>query len=124
MTQKKSDPDPRPPIPEEGLQMSLYKQDYEEIVDSETEEEVKEPSMYKVLLHNDDYTSMEFVVEILLSVFNKAIEDATITMLKVHKEGIGICGVYTYEVAETKVNAVHILALEREFPLKCTMEQD
>jgi ATP-dependent Clp protease adaptor protein ClpS len=104
--------------------MSLYKPDYEEIVDSETEEEVKEPSMYKVLLHNDDYTSMEFVVEILLSVFNKATEDATITMLKVHKEGIGICGVYTYEVAETKVDTVHILAREREFPLKCTMEQD
>jgi ATP-dependent Clp protease adaptor protein ClpS len=109
--------------------MSLYKP--EEIADSETEEEVKEPSMYKeepsmykVLLHNDDYTSMEFVVEILLSVFNKAIEDATITMLKVHKEGIGICGVYTYEVAETKVDTVHILAREREFPLKCTMEQD
>jgi ATP-dependent Clp protease adaptor protein ClpS len=104
--------------------MSSHKLDYEEIVDSETEEEVKEPSMYKVLLHNDDYTSMEFVVEILLSVFNKSIEDATITMLKVHKEGIGICGVYTYEVAETKVDAVHTLAREREFPLKCTMEQD
>ena len=98
--------------------------DYEEMVDSETREEVKEPPMYKVLLHNDDYTSMEFVIEILLSVFNKSIEDATITMLKVHREGIGICGVYTYEVAETKVNTVHALAGEREFPLKCTMEQD
>ncbi|MCK5507001.1 MAG: ATP-dependent Clp protease adapter ClpS [Desulfobacterales bacterium] len=104
--------------------MSLYKPDYEEIADSETEEEIKEPSMYKILLHNDDYTSMEFVVEILLSIFNKSIEDATITMLKVHREGIGICGVYTYEVAETKVNAVHVLAREREFPLKCTMEQE
>ncbi len=104
--------------------MSLYKPDYEEIVDSATEEEVKEPSMYKVLLHNDDYTSMEFVVEILLSVFNKSIEDAAITMLKVHKEGIGICGVYTYEVAETKVDTVHTLARERGFPLKCTTEQD
>ncbi len=102
--------------------MSLYKP--EKIADSETEEEVKEPSMYKVLLHNDDYTSMEFVVEILLSVFNKAIEDATITMMKVHKEGIGICGVYTYEIAETKVDTVHTLAWEREFPLKCTMEKD
>ncbi|MDL1963750.1 MAG: ATP-dependent Clp protease adapter ClpS [Deltaproteobacteria bacterium] len=104
--------------------MSLVKPDYEEMAISETEEEIKEPSMYKVLLHNDDYTSMEFVVEILLSVFNKSIEDATITMLKVHREGIGICGVYTYEVAETKVNAVHVLAREREFPLKCTMEQE
>ena len=104
--------------------MSFAKSDYEEMVDSETEEEVKEPSMYKVLLHNDDYTSMEFVVEILLSVFNKSIEDATMTMLKVHKEGFGICGVYTYEVAETKVDTVHALAREREFPLKCTMEKD
>jgi len=104
--------------------MSLYKSDYEEIVDSETEEEVKKPSMYKVLLHNDDYTSMEFVVEILLYVFNKSIEDATMIMLKVHKEGIGVSGVYTYEVAETKVDTVHTLAREREFPLKCTMEKD
>ena len=103
--------------------MSLYKSDYEEIVDSEIEDEIKEPSMYKVLLHNDDYTSMEFVVEILVSVFNKSIEDATMTMLKVHKEGIGICGVYTYEIAETKVDTVHTLAREREFPLKCTMEK-
>ena len=104
--------------------MSLYKSDYEEIVDSETEEEVKEPSMYKVLLHNDDYTSMEFVVEVLLSVFNKSIEDATMIMLKVHKEGIGVSGVYTYEVAETKVDTVHTLAREREFPLKCTLEKE
>ncbi len=104
--------------------MNLYKSDYEEIVDSETEEEVKEPSMYRVLLHNDNYTSMEFVVEILLSVFNKSIEDATMIMLKVHKEGIGVSGVYTYEVAETKVDTVYALAREREFPLKCTMEKN
>jgi ATP-dependent Clp protease adaptor protein ClpS len=104
--------------------MSLYKSDYEEMVDSETEEEVKEPPMYKVLLHNDDYTSMEFVVEILLSVFNKSIEDAIMIMLKVHKEGTGICGVYTYEVAETKVDTVNTLARGKEFPLKCTMEKD
>jgi len=104
--------------------MNLYKSDYEEIANSETEEEVKKPSMYKVLLHNDDYTSMEFVVEILLFVFNKSIEDATMIMLKVHKEGIGVSGVYTYEVAETKVDTVHTLAREREFPLKCTMEKD
>jgi len=104
--------------------MNLYKSDYEEIANSETEEEVKKPSMYKVLLHNDDYTSMEFVVEILLFVFNKSIEDATMIMLKVHKEGIGVSGVYTYEVAETKVDTVHTLAREREFPLKCSMEKD
>ncbi len=91
---------------------------------SMTREEVKEPSMYKVLILNDDYTTMEFVVEILISVFNKSAEEATGIMLKVHKEGAGLCGVYTYEVAETKVDTVHTLAREKGFPLRCTMEMD
>lgn len=79
--------------------------------------------MYKVLLHNDNYTTMEFVVEILMHAFNKSLDDATHIMLNVHKQGIGVCGIYTYEVAETKVDMVHALAREREFPLKCTMEK-
>lgn len=91
---------------------------------SMTLEEVKEPSMYKVLILNDDYTTMEFVVEILIFVFNKSAEEATGIMLKVHKEGAGLCGVYTYEVAETKVDTVHTLAREKGFPLRCTMEMD
>ncbi len=96
----------------------------EEEVISETRDEVDEPSMYRVLLHNDDYTTMEFVVEILILVFNKSTEDAVRIMLNVHHKGIGVCGVYTYEISETKVNAVHDLARQYGFPLKCTMEKE
>jgi ATP-dependent Clp protease adaptor protein ClpS len=80
--------------------------------------------MYKVLLHNDDYTTMEFVVEVLMLVFNKPPEEAVEIMLNVHQKGIGICGVYTYEVSETKVNTVQDLARQNGFPLKCTMEEE
>ncbi len=104
--------------------MSFSDPDTQETILSETEEDIREPSMYRVLLHNDDYTTMEFVVEILMFVFNKSVEDATAIMLNVHRQGIGICGVYTYEVAETKVETVTNLARERGFPLKCTMEED
>ena len=104
--------------------MGEFELDLEEEVQSDTEEEVKEPPMYRVLLINDDYTTMEFVVEIIIHVFNRTIEDATRIMLKVHKQGSGVCGVYTYEVAETKVDTVHSLAREHGFPLKCTMEED
>ena len=97
--------------------------DVKETVTSRTEDEVDEPSMYKVHLLNDDYTTMEFVVEILMSVFNKSVEDAYTIMLRVHREGIGLCGVYTFEVAETKLNTVHRLAQEDGFPLKCSMEK-
>jgi len=88
------------------------------------EKKVKEPPMYRVLLHNDDYTTMEFVVEILVHIFHKTIEDATRIMLNVHEKGIGVCGVYTYEVAETKVDTVHSIARDHGFPLKCSMEKD
>lgn len=106
--------------------MNLYAPDTEEKVLSQTAQKVKidEPSMYRVLLHNDDYTSMEFVVEILMIIFNKSIEKATGIMLNVHNKGIGVCGVYTYEIAETKVKTVHSFAMEKGFPLKCTMERD
>jgi len=104
--------------------MSEYKSDSEELVTSETEDDVKEPPMYKVLLHNDDYTTMEFVVDVLMHVFNKHVAEATRIMLNVHKKGIGLCGYYPYEVAETKVETVHLLARERGFPLKCTMEEE
>ena len=102
--------------------MSRYDTETDAGVVSMTREEVKEPSMYRVLILNDDYTTMEFVVEILVSVFNKSAEEATGIMLKVHKEGAGLCGVYTYEVAETKVDTVHVLAIEKGFPLRCTIE--
>ena len=89
-----------------------------------TDKKVKEPSLYRVLLHNDDYTTMEFVVEILMHIFHKTIEDATRIMLNVHEKGVGVCGVYTFEVSETKVDTVHNLARDHGFPLKCSMEKD
>ncbi len=104
--------------------MPDYRPDTEEEVETGTEADIDEPSMYRVLLHNDDYTTMEFVVEVLMVVFSKSIEDATQIMFNVHRRGIGVCGVYTYEVAETKVATVEAMAREKGFPLKCTMEED
>ncbi len=104
--------------------MSIEKPDVEEEVLTKIEEEVEEPPMYRVLLHNDDYTTMEFVVEVLMYVFNKSVEEATRIMLNVHQKGIGVCGVYTYDVAETKVSTVEALAQENGYPLKCTMEEE
>lgn len=88
------------------------------------DEEVREPRKYKVLLHNDDYTTMEFVVQVLVNVFRKTDVEATQIMLAVHKNGVGVCGVYTAEVAETKVVAVRQLARKGGYPLKCTMEEE
>ena len=104
--------------------MSQFNPDLEERIKSDTHVEVKEPSLYKVLLINDDYTTMEFVVEVLRYVFNKTIEQATRIMLNVHQNGVGVCGIYPYEIAETKVNTVDALSRERGFPLKCTMERE
>ncbi len=84
----------------------------------------KKPSMYKVLLLNDDYTPMEFVVYILERFFGKNRQEATDIMLHVHRRGVGICGIYTYEVAETKVNQVMDFARANEQPLQCTMEKE
>ncbi len=103
--------------------MSEYHPEFREDVESRTEEELQEPPMYKVLLHNDDYTTMEFVVEILQTVFYKSPTEATRIMLLVHKSGSGVCGVFTAEVAETKVELVHHLARKNGFPLQCSMEE-
>ena len=84
---------------------------------------LKEPDRYRVLLHNDNYTSMDFVVAILCRIFYKATEEATEIMLHVHQHGIGECGIYTEEVAEAKVRQVTIAARGAGFPLKCTMEK-
>jgi ATP-dependent Clp protease adaptor protein ClpS len=84
----------------------------------------KKPSMYKVLLLNDDYTPMEFVVHILERFFNKNRQEATDIMLHVHRRGVGICGIFTYEVAETKVAQVMDFARANEQPLQCTMEKE
>lgn len=104
--------------------MNDYSPEIEEGADSEVKDDVHEPPMYKVLLHNDDYTTMEFVVEILMLIFNKSPEEAVEIMLNVHRKGIGICGVYTFEVSETKVNTVHSIARQNGFPLKCSMEKE
>ena len=86
--------------------------------------EVKEPPLYKVLLHNDDYTTMEFVVSILENIFQKSKKDATAIMLNVHNDGVGIAGIYTKEICETKIAIVHELAKKNQFPLRCSMEKD
>lgn len=83
---------------------------------------VKLPRLYKVLLHNDDFTSMEFVVLVLVEIFHKNIEEATAIMLNVHNKGTGVAGIYTREICECKIDEVHDLAEENEFPLLCTME--
>ena len=97
--------------------------DFEEAAVAETREKVEEPPLFKVLLHNDDFTTMEFVVWILESVFNMAEEQAIQVMLNVHLRGIGVAGIYTFEIAETKVDKASALAREQEFPLLVTMEQ-
>ena len=83
----------------------------------------KKPSMYKVIMLNDDYTPMEFVVMVLERFFNKTHEEATHIMLHVHQKGVGVCGVYTYEVAETKVTQVMDMARQHQHPLQCTLEK-
>ena len=91
---------------------------------TEIDEEVTEPPMYKVLLHNDDFTTKAFVVEILMGIFNKSQEEATHLMWHIHKNGIGVCGIYPLEVAETKIAQVTALAREYGYPLKSTMEAE
>ena len=84
----------------------------------------KKPAMYKVLMLNDDYTPMEFVVDVLQHIFQKNREEATQIMLHVHQKGVGICGVYTYEVAETKVTQTVDYARKNQHPLQCTLEKE
>ena len=91
---------------------------------SEIDEETTEPPDYKVLLHNDDYTTKAFVVEILMVVFNKSLEEATNLMWYVHKNNVGVCGIYPLEMAETKLNQGTTLARENGFPLKLTLEEE
>ncbi len=93
------------------------------------EEEIKsmlrldEPTKYKVLLHNDDYTTMDFVVEILMTIFHKNILEAEKIMLTIHKQGKAVCGIYTYDIAQTKVYQVKELAKSNGFPLLATVEE-
>ena len=91
---------------------------------AKTRAKTKKPSLYKVLLLNDDYTPMEFVVHILEKIFTKSREDAIEVMLHVHRHGVGVCGLFTFEVAETKVTQVIEFARRHQHPLQCTMEKD
>jgi len=86
--------------------------------------ETRQPRLYKVLLHNDDYTTMEFVVELLVEHFHKTATEATQIMLSVHLKGVGVCGVYTFDVAETKVARATEAARQQGHPLKCTLEPE
>ena len=93
-------------------------------VATKTKAKPKKPSMYKVLLLNDDYTPMEFVVMVLKRFFGMDLEAATRVMLHVHQKGVGVCGVFPYEVAETKVNQVMDYAKQQQHPLQCTLEKE
>lgn len=102
----------------EGIKLSTKKE-----LELEGELLVKEPEQYKVILLNDDYTSMDFVVEVLMSIFHKTYQEAEQIMLDIHRKDRGVCGVYTYEIAETKIMQVSRLAREQGYPLKATMEE-
>jgi ATP-dependent Clp protease adaptor protein ClpS len=93
-------------------------------VRTETEIKLEKPKLFKVLLHNDDFTTMEFVVFVLQYVFNREETDAFSIMLKVHNEGVGIAGIYPYEIANMKCNKAMNLAKAREYPLLCTVEEE
>ena len=95
------------------------------IFKNKTEEKtkLKKPRLYKVILHNDDYTTMDFVIEILVTVFNKPVQEANKIMMDIHKKGKGIVGVYTYDIALTKTTLTEAIARERQYPLKASIEE-
>jgi len=103
-----------------------HKSDHEAdvVTESKTREEVKRPALYKVLIHNDSYTTREFVVDVLRSVFHHNETNATRIMLFVHHQGVGVAGVYSYEIAEMKAQKTEELAREHEFPLRLTLEPE
>ena len=94
------------------------------VTETQKKEKLQKPRLYKVLFHNDDYTTMEFVVQVLRDVFHKSESDAVAIMLNVHRTGTGVAGVYTFEVAETKIETTEKLARAHEFPLRLTMEPE
>ena len=94
------------------------------VLQSRTQRKTQKPRMYRVLLHNDDYTPMDFVVRLLQTVFRKTESDATAIMLHVHNHGVGVAGVYTHEIAETKVAQVHMLARQNDCPLVASIEPE
>lgn len=103
--------------------MAKNKENRQEDILTRDRKDLQEPPLYKVILHNDDYTTMEFVVMVLEEIFDKSTEEATQIMLNVHNQGHGIAGVYSREIGETKVAAVHRQARKNQYPLKCSLEQ-
>ncbi len=101
-----------------------YESDSEVVTETKQDQKLQKPRLYKVLLHNDNYTTRDFVVAVLRGVFHKSETDAVRVMMHVHYNGIGVAGVYTYEVAETKIRLVEQLAREHEFPLRLSMEPE
>ena len=85
--------------------------------------ELREPPLFRVLLHNDHYTTMDFVIEVLRDVFRKSIIEATKIMLDVHRRGVGVVGAFTYDIARTRADRVHAMARKREYPLRCSVEK-
>jgi ATP-dependent Clp protease adaptor protein ClpS len=85
--------------------------------------DLRSPRLYRVILHNDHFTTMEFVVDILVKIFHRPLREANRIMLDVHRSGSGVCGVYSYDIARTKISQVLTLAREKEFPLRCTLEE-
>ena len=104
--------------------MPTYENERDEAVVTENKPKLKKPPLYKVLLHNDDYTTMDFVIFVLRTVFQKSETDSVRIMLQVHTQGVGVAGVYPHEIAEMKVAKVTDLAREHEFPLLCSMEEE
>ena len=104
--------------------MPNYDPQHDDAVLTESQQKLQKPPLYKGLLHNDNYTTMEFVVYVLTQVFLRTETDAIRIMLQVHNQGVGVAGVYTHEIAETKVARVSSLAREHEYPLLCTLEEE
>jgi ATP-dependent Clp protease adaptor protein ClpS len=104
--------------------MPIFAPQRDEAVKPESERKLKKPPLYKVLLHNDNFTTMDFVVFVLVDVFHHSEISAIRIMLQVHNQGVGVAGVYTREIAETKIAKVARLARDFEYPLLCTMEED
>lgn len=111
------------PVAYKGGMGREEKHDREGRTATKTRSQVKRPTMFKVVLLNDDYTTMEFVVEVLQKFFQKTVEEATRIMLHVHYKGTGVCGIYPREIAETKVSQVIDYSRKHEYPLQCTMEE-
>jgi ATP-dependent Clp protease adaptor protein ClpS len=94
----------------------------EGVLELKPEKRLAEPKMYRIIMHNDHYTTMDFVIEVIMKVFHKPAAEATKIMLDIHKKGLGICGVFTYDIAVSKISEVHAMAKRRQFPLKCSYE--